>query len=269
MTAIALVPAAGSGSRMGSAQPKQYLPLAGQPLIWHTLSALHAVPELERVVVVISPDDQVWDSHDWSAFDRLQVLRVGGDTRAQSVLNGLEALRAEYPAASAPAPAPARKLERVSISISLDVFPREATPQPELSQDGPWVLVHDAARPCIDPALVSGMIARLQHDPVGGILAVPVADTLKLARPGERIAHTQPRTGLWQAQTPQMFRLHALADALAGGTGADITDEASALERLGHSPVLVMGSPWNLKVTYPQDLRLATLVLAAHAEQQD
>ncbi|TJZ73314.1 IspD/TarI family cytidylyltransferase [Chitiniphilus eburneus] len=269
MSAIALVPAAGNGSRMGGGQPKQYLPLADRPLIWHTLRALHAVPELERIVVVLSPDDTQWDQYDWSGFDRLRVLRVGGDTRAHSVLNGLEALRADYPASGEPAPAPARRLDRISISITLDAVPRDPAPVATLSQDGPWVLVHDAARPCIDPALVSGMIARLDNDPVGGILAVPVADTLKAARPGERIAHTQPRAGLWQAQTPQMFRLHALADALAASTGPDITDEASALERLGHAPALVMGSPWNIKVTYPQDLRLASLILAAHAERQD
>ncbi|AMC35729.1 2-C-methyl-D-erythritol 4-phosphate cytidylyltransferase [Janthinobacterium sp. B9-8] len=220
---IALIPAAGSGSRMVSATPKQYLDLAGKPLIWHTLCALAKVSELDRIVVVISPEDEWWESFDWREFKRLEVLRCGGASRAESVLNGLRALQ------------------------------------------GPddWVLVHDAARPCLDPALVSQMIAELANHPVGGILAVPVADTLKLAQAGQHIAHTHPRDGLWQAQTPQMFRVAQLAHALAIGMGPDITDEASALEKLGLQPKLIMGSPWNLKVTYPQDLRLAELILAA------
>ncbi|MBE9609874.1 2-C-methyl-D-erythritol 4-phosphate cytidylyltransferase [Chitinilyticum piscinae] len=231
MRALALLPAAGSGSRMNSATPKQYLDLNGQPLIWHTLAALHAVPELDRIVVVISREDEWWDGSDWSAFTRLTVLRCGGASRALSVLNGLLALHdAGEPADD-------------------------------------WVLVHDAARPCLDPALVSDMIARLGDHPVGGILAVPVADTLKLAGEKQAIARTHPRDGLWQAQTPQMFRLGPLADCLRAGMGPDITDEASALEKAGYTPQLVMGSPWNLKVTYPQDLQLASLILAAHAER--
>ena len=224
---IALVPAAGSGSRMASQTPKQYLNLAGKPLIWHTLAALSAVAALDRIVVVISSGDEWWDSFDWNDFPRLTVLRCGGESRAQTVLNGLQALQSAADA---------------------------------------WVLVHDAARPCLDPALVSQMIAELSDHPVGGILAVPVADTLKLAAPAAdaaHIAHTHPRDGLWQAQTPQMFRLELLTHALQAGMGPDITDEASALEKLGLQPRLVMGSPWNLKVTYPQDLLLAELILAA------
>jgi 2-C-methyl-D-erythritol 4-phosphate cytidylyltransferase len=227
---IALVPAAGSGSRMASVTPKQYLDLASKPLIWHTLSALAKVAELDRIVVVISPEDEWWDSFDWSEFKRLEVLRCGGASRAESVLNGLQTLQA-----------------------------------------GPedWALVHDAARPCLDPALVSQMIIELVNHPIGGILAVPVADTLKLAQAGQHIAHTHPRNGLWQAQTPQMFRVAQLAHALAAGMGPDITDEASALEKLGLQPKLVMGSPWNLKVTYPQDLRLAKLILAATGDNSE
>ncbi|MCX7205682.1 MAG: 2-C-methyl-D-erythritol 4-phosphate cytidylyltransferase [Proteobacteria bacterium] len=224
MKHIALIPAAGSGSRMASATPKQYLDLAGKPLIWHTLSALAKVAELDRIVVVISREDEWWDSFDWREFKYLEVLRCGGASRAESVLNGLQALQAAV---------------------------------------DDWVLVHDAARPCLDPALVSQMIVVLADHPVGGILAVPVADTLKLAQLGQQIVHTHPRDGLWQAQTPQMFRVAQLAQALATGMGPDITDEASALEKLGLQPKLVMGSPWNLKVTYPQDLRLAELILAA------
>ncbi|WP_255989601.1 2-C-methyl-D-erythritol 4-phosphate cytidylyltransferase [Chitinolyticbacter albus] len=226
MSCVALLPAAGSGSRMGSDTPKQYLDLLGKPLIWHTLAALSRVEELARIVVVLSPDDAWWDSYDWSAFPTLQVLRVGGASRAESVLNGLQALSTQIPADS-------------------------------------WVLVHDAARPCLAPQLVRKLIDTLLGDAVGGILAVPVADTLKFAAPDQTIAHTHPRGGLWQAQTPQMFRLADLAGALETGMGPDITDEASAMEKLGLAPRLVHGSPWNLKVTYPQDLALAALILQA------
>ncbi|WP_034618995.1 2-C-methyl-D-erythritol 4-phosphate cytidylyltransferase [Chitinibacter tainanensis] len=229
MKKIALVPAAGSGSRMASATPKQYLDLLGQPLIAYTLRALLGAAQIDQVVVVISPEDEWWGSYDWAALlgslERLQVLRVGGASRAESVLNGLAAIDAA---------------------------------------DGSWVLVHDAARPCLTSAQVDSMITQLEYDPVGGILAVPVADTLKIAAAEQRIARTTPRDGLWQAQTPQMFRhgelLAALQDALPGHV-TEITDEASALERLGKSPKLIMGSPWNLKVTYPQDLELASLLL--------
>lgn len=222
MSCFALVPAAGSGSRMGVATPKQYLELLGRPLIWHTIQALCAVPEIARVCVVISSGDEWWESYDWSAFERLQVLRCGGATRAESVRNGL----------------------------------REAA-----VADDDWALVHDAARPCLDPAMVSTMIAELRDDPVGGILAIPVADTLKRAAVGDRIARTESRDGLWQAQTPQMFRRGELIAAIDEFMGPDITDEASALEKQGKAPQLVMGSPWNLKVTYPQDLQLAALIL--------
>ncbi|BCL76167.1 2-C-methyl-D-erythritol 4-phosphate cytidylyltransferase [Jeongeupia sp. HS-3] len=225
-SAIALVPAAGSGSRMASETPKQYLDLLGKPLIWHTLTALHAVAALGRIFVVVSPEDEWWDAYDWQGFERLVVMRCGGDSRAESVLSGLQAL---------------------SLFTASDT----------------WVLVHDAARPCVDPAQVAGMIDALRDDPVGGILALPVADTLKRATAGDRIAATTSRAGLWQAQTPQMFRLAVLAGALETGMGPDITDEASALEKQGESPRLLMGSPWNLKVTYPHDLQLASLILAA------
>jgi len=233
MSAIALVPAAGSGSRMASATPKQYLDLLGQPLIAHTLRALLGAMRLAQVAVVISPADEWWESYDWPAllgasFARLLVLRVGGDSRAESVMNGLAAL----------------------------------------PQSDAWVLVHDAARPCLRSQQVDDMITQLEYDAVGGILAVPVADTLKVASKEQSIARSTPRAGLWQAQTPQMFRQQALLAALQAALPehvADITDEASALERLGKSPKLIMGSPWNLKVTYPQDLILAGLLLKSGA----
>jgi 2-C-methyl-D-erythritol 4-phosphate cytidylyltransferase len=217
----ALVPAAGYGARMGHELPKQYLPLAGQPLIFHALSTLCASPEIATVFVVLAPDDTQFHSYDWSRFgDRLQPLFCGGATRAESVLNGLLAS--------------------------------------ELEPDD-WVLVHDAARPCLTQAHVARLIAELRDDEVGGILAVPVADTLKRADEGRRIARTEERAGLWQAQTPQMFRAGLLAQALQ--QCSRVTDEASAVEALGLRPKLVLSESTNFKVTYPQDIRMAELIL--------
>ncbi len=217
----ALVPAAGSGSRMGSQLPKQYFPLAGQPMIYHALATLCGCTEIATVFVVLAPEDQQFHSYDWSSFgDKLQPLYCGGATRAESVLNGLMAS--------------------------------------ELEPDE-WVLVHDAARPCLTQAHLSRLIAELRDDEVGGILAVPVADTLKRADGTKRIARTEDRNGLWQAQTPQMFRAGLLVEALE--TAPNVTDEASAIEALGLHPKLVESESTNFKVTYPQDIRLAELLL--------
>lgn len=217
----ALVPAAGSGSRMGSELPKQYLPLAGMPMIYHALARLCGSAEIDTVFVVLAPDDAFFASYDWTEFgDRLQPLYCGGATRAESVLNGLMAA--------------------------------------ELEPDE-WVLVHDAARPCLSEAQLAKLIAELRDDEVGGILAVPVADTLKRADGAGRIAATEPREGLWQAQTPQMFRTGLLLQALQ--TAPAVTDEASAVEALGLHPKLVAGESTNFKVTYPQDRQLAELLL--------
>lgn len=220
----ALIPAAGSGSRMGGEMPKQYLAINGAPLIAHALSALARDPRIDRLVVVLSSDDTWWDNFDWSAWEgRLDVLRCGGSTRAETVLNGLEAI-ADWCAAD------------------------------------DWVLVHDAARPCLPGAALGRLLDIAADDAVGGLLAVPVADTLKRADAGCRVELTVPRAGLWQAQTPQMFRHGTLCEALRVA-GGDITDEASAIERLGLRPRLVESDSRNLKVTYPQDLRLASLIL--------
>jgi 2-C-methyl-D-erythritol 4-phosphate cytidylyltransferase len=227
MSYFALVPAAGSGARMGGGMPKQYLPLVGRPLIFHALAALAAVAAIEKVFVVLAPDDAEWDRHDWSELgDKLIVLRCGGDTRALSVTQGLRAMRKE-------------------------VGPED------------WVLVHDAARACLTVDHVAVLIGEAGIDPVGGILAVPLADTLKQA--GEaadgpaRIVATVPREGLWQAQTPQMFRHGMLLDALEFAPA--VTDEASAIEALGLRPRLVAADATNFKVTYPIDLQLAELIL--------
>jgi 2-C-methyl-D-erythritol 4-phosphate cytidylyltransferase len=221
---IALVPAAGSGSRMGSATPKQYLPLLGKPLLVHTLAALAAAPDIDRVVLVLSPEDEWFDSDAVGVDQKLTVLGCGGASRAETVRNGLTALAGEVAADD-------------------------------------WILVHDAARPCLTPADIGRLIATLRGDPVGGILAVPVADTLKRSNGSDQIAATVPRDGLWRAQTPQMFRHGMLLDALRRAADDSITDEASAIEALGHAPRLVPGSERNIKVTYPADLTLAALYL--------
>ena len=224
---FALVPAAGSGSRMGVERPKQYLELAGRPLIHHTLAALCTFDAISRVFVVLSPGDEWWPSFEWADLgEKLHPLFCGGATRAESVTNGLAA-------------------------IADTVAPDD------------WVLVHDAARPCLAQRHLDALVTELANDPVGGILAVPVADTLKRAGDGFRIAETVSRDGLWQAQTPQMFRHGLLLSALRNAPV--VTDEASAIEVAGYSPKLVAGDMTNLKVTYPLDLHLAELILGRKA----
>jgi 2-C-methyl-D-erythritol 4-phosphate cytidylyltransferase len=215
---------------MRSEQPKQYLSLLGQPLIRHTLAVLCAAPVIDRVYVVLSVGDQEWDSYDWTPFgERLVPLFCGGASRADSVLNGLRAIADD-------------------------------------TSESDWVLVHDAARPCLAPWHIDNLVRELLHDEVGGILAVPVADTLKQADGHLHIAATVPRDNLWQAQTPQMFRYVMLKRALE--TARNVTDEASAIEAMGLRPRLVRGDPTNLKVTYPLDLHLAEWILQ-HREESE
>jgi 2-C-methyl-D-erythritol 4-phosphate cytidylyltransferase len=219
----AIVPAAGSGSRMGGAQPKQYLELLGKPLIRHTLEVLCTTPEIDKVFVVLSVGDAEWGRHDWSALGpKLVPLFCGGATRADSVLSGLRAI--------------AREAEQTD-----------------------WVLVHDAARPCLARWHIEKLIRELAHDEVGGLLAIPVADTLKRADSVHHVLETVPRDSLWQAQTPQMFRYVMLRRALEAAT--HVTDEASAIEAAGLHPKLIEGDATNLKVTYPLDLHLAEWIL--------
>lgn len=220
---FAIVPAAGSGSRFGAERPKQYLTLLGRPLLFHTLAALCACPDIERVWVVLSPDDEYWRRYDWTDLGpKLETVLCGGATRAESVANGL--------AAAALAAA-----------------------------DDDWILVHDAARPCLTPGMLGSLVEELSDDPVGGILAVPVADTLKRADAEQRVAATELRDGLWQAQTPQMFRYGLLREALA--RCREVTDEAGAVEAMGLKPKLVRGDTTNLKVTFPADLAMAEWIL--------
>lgn len=220
---FAIVPAAGSGSRMAAARPKQYLSLLGRPLIHHALSVLCAAPAIDAVFVVLSVDDTEWATHDWSALGpKLRPLFCGGATRADSVLGGLRAIAGEAAA-------------------------------------GDWVLVHDAARPCLAPWHVDKLVRELAHDEVGGLLAVPVADTLKRADEHRHVRETVPRDSLWQAQTPQMFRYGVLKEALEKCRA--VTDESGAIEALGLRPRLVPADATNLKVTYPADLVMAALIL--------
>ena len=220
-----LVPAAGSGSRFGADGLKQYSPLAGKPMLVHSIECLLATPEVEIVFVVLAPADMEFRKHDWSAFgERLAPLYCGGASRRDSVLNGLVA------AAS-------------------------------LVDSNDWILVHDAARPCLGKTELRRLIDEAGRDEVGGILAVPVADTLKRADDEDRIVATEPRDGLWRAQTPQMFRHGMLLRALR--EIEHVTDDASAVEALGYKPKLVEGSTRNLKVTFPADLDIAERLLRA------
>ena len=225
---FAVIPAAGSGSRFGAPLPKQYLKINGRPLIRYTVEALLADARVTRVVVVLSPEDRDWcaDCMPAEGADRVTVVRVGGATRAESVLNGISWLQS----------------------------------QPNVSSED-WVLVHDAARPCLAPSQIDALISSLTHDPVGGLLAIPVADTVKRADTADRVAATVDRRQLWQAQTPQMFRLGLLQKALGAVDPAIATDESAAVEALGHAPQLIPGSLANLKVTFPADLPLAEAII--------
>jgi 2-C-methyl-D-erythritol 4-phosphate cytidylyltransferase len=226
---FALIPAAGIGARMGGACPKQYLPIAGKPMLLHVLDIFAAAARIAHVFVVVSPEDGYIRDLMAAApqlADRVSVLFDGGATRRESVLNGLRAMR----------------------------------PQ---TGDDDWVLVHDAARPGLSPELIDRLIDSLRDDAVGGLLALPVVDTLKRADADGRAEATVPREDLWAAQTPQMFRYALLRQALE--QAGEVTDEASAIEALGFKPRLVEGSPRNFKVTLPHDLALAALYLKGNA----
>jgi len=230
----ALIPCAGTGSRAGTAQPKQYQTVAGLPMVMHTLQALARVSHLTSGWVILSPsDDFSWPELDWP--HHFQRVSCGGASRAESVFNGLQAMR------------------------------QAGLP------DSDWVLVHDAARCLITPEAVLQLIEACRADDVGGLLALPLPDTLKshtLDAQGPRVASTVTRSDKWLAQTPQMFRLGDLYGALASVSASGfegITDESSAMERLGLSPRLVPGSAQNLKVTYPADFAFAEAVLKGKA----
>ena len=221
---FALVPCAGVGQRSGLLGPKQYTLLAGLPLVGHTLQALSAVAQVEATLVVLAPEDRVFEELlPWFDGPRGWIARCGGATRAASVAAGLQALQLRGARAD------------------------------------DWVLVHDAARCLLRPAWVERLIEACRDDAVGGLLALPLADTLKQAA-GDRALATVPRADKWLAQTPQMFRLGLLQRALHEA-GDLVTDEASALEALGLAPRLVPGEVENLKLTWPADFVLAARLL--------
>ncbi|MCV2363615.1 2-C-methyl-D-erythritol 4-phosphate cytidylyltransferase [Paucibacter sp. DJ1R-11] len=221
---FALVPAAGIGARSGAAGPKQYVPLAGRPMMAHTLEALAQVAALEATLVVLAPeDDQFEAAIPEFQGERAWLARVGGASRAETVSAGLTELMARG------------------------------------AQAHDWVLVHDAARCLIRPEWVLRLIEACAEDEVGGLLALPLADTLKQAEAG-RVAATVDRRHKWAAQTPQMFRLGLLKPALMMA-GDSVTDEASAVEALGHAPLLVESPMENFKVTWPADFALAERLL--------
>jgi 2-C-methyl-D-erythritol 4-phosphate cytidylyltransferase len=229
LTLFALIPAAGSGTRLAAERPKQYLPLLGKPMLWHAVRAMCAAG-VENVFVVLATADGEFARHDWSAFDgRIEPLYCGGATRRDSVYNGL-----------------------IAASAAVDA--------------DDWMLVHDAARPCLPRADLERLVAECSEDRIGGILALPVAETVKRVAKDEagtqRVAGTEDRAQLWLAQTPQMFRAGLLAQALRDAKGS-VTDEAGAIEAMGLRPRLVLGSRENLKVTYPEDLVIAEAILRA------
>lgn len=227
MSCYALVPCAGTGTRAGGDGPKQYRPVAGRPMVAHTLAALAAVPRLTATLVVLAPGDEAFDAAvPGFAGARGWVARCGGATRAATVAAGLDKLRRHG------------------------------------AGDDDWVLVHDAARCLLRPAWVDALIDACADDAVGGLLAQPVADTLKQADADGRVAATIDRTGKWAAQTPQMFRLGLLQRALALA-GPGVTDEASAVEALGLAPRLVPAPLENFKLTWPADFELAERLLDA------
>ena len=221
---FALIPAAGVGARMQAGSPKQYLSIAGKPMLRHALDAFLASPLIAHAYVVVSADDGVIDTV--VPQHGVTVLRCGGATRMETILNALQALHGSLAAHD-------------------------------------QVLVHDAARPGLTPALIEKLITEVGAHAAGGLLALPVVDTVKRAGPGNVSARTVPRDGLWLAQTPQMFSYALLHRALSEAPDPlAITDDASAVEALGLAPTLVEGHPRNLKVTLPRDIHTAEMYLA-------
>ena len=224
-----IIPAAGAGSRMGDLLPKQYLRLAGKPMIAHTIQVFFNHPRIANIHLALNPADEFWRSLTLEPASKLKLHYTGGESRAATVLNTLNAI--------------------------------------DVAADDDWVLMHDAARPGLTHQMLDRLLSELEHDPVGGLLALPLADTLKQSDAFNHVAKTIPRTQLWQAQTPQMFRYGLLKQALTSYNGQS-TDEAEAVEALGLQPKLVQGELRNLKVTYPQDLTLLEALLLSENHQE-
>lgn len=223
---IALIPAAGIGARFGTDKPKQYVEIGGKTVLEHTVCIFQNHPSIDMTVVVVSPEDVLADGFQ-TAFAGVEVWKIGGRTRAETVRNGVE------------------KLLETSLASADDN-----------------ILVHDAARCCLPSEALTRLIEQAGNAAEGGILAIPVADTLKRAE-GGRISATVERTSLWQAQTPQLFQAGLLHRALAAANLEGITDEASAVEKQGVRPLLIQGDVRNLKLTQPQDAYIVRLLLNA------
>jgi 2-C-methyl-D-erythritol 4-phosphate cytidylyltransferase len=224
---VVLVAAAGGGARFGSATPKQYALLDGAPVILRTLSRLRALKP-DAMHVALAADDRAYERIVERPSD-VAILRCGGPTRAQTVAAAVDALAHDF-------------------------------------DERDWIAVHDAARPCVPPDALARLVEALEGNDVGGLLAVPVADTLKRSdafADAPRVEVTVPRARLWQAQTPQVFRLGVLRRAFAHDGAMHCTDESQAVEALGLAPRLVRGSAANIKITYPEDLALASAILAS------
>jgi 2-C-methyl-D-erythritol 4-phosphate cytidylyltransferase len=226
-----VVPAAGAGRRMSTSIPKQYLPLADKTVLEHTLDTLLSCRQLAGVVLVLSEGDGYWESIQGRYLDQPLETAIGGAERCHSVLNGLKQLAGR-------------------------------------AREDDWVLVHDAARPCVRLSDIEKLISALSSSTDGGLLGVPVADTMKRADSEHRITATVDREGLWHAYTPQMFRVGRLRAALQHAIDNDllVTDEASAMEHAGYQPRMVQGQRDNIKITVPADLELAAWYLQARTQ---
>jgi 2-C-methyl-D-erythritol 4-phosphate cytidylyltransferase len=223
-----LIPGAGHGARMQSETPKQYLMLNGKPILQHAIDIFEAMEQVASIVIVVAKQDAFWQPALLEHCKKTRVLECGGETRAASVLNGLKAMADQVAAED-------------------------------------WILVHDAARPGIDQAMTERLINAISATEVGGLLALPLADTLKRADAHGLVDETIPRLQLWQAQTPQMFRHAELQQALSTHLHRQPTDEAQAMEWMGHQPKLVLGDLKNMKVTYPQDITVVAALMQAVA----
>ena len=237
MTIWAILPAAGIGRRMGSTIPKQYLTIDGVPLILHSLRRLSAVSEIQKIIVVIHPEDNRWAKLQESIVEEFEnriITVMGGDERYQSVLNGLTAVT-------------------------------------ELAASDDWVLVHDAVRPCIRTSDIENLISKVSLHPVGGLLGSAVDNTLKKVGPDLSVIETVDRESYWNALTPQMFRFAALKESIEAvvASGEQVTDEAAAMEVAGFKPIMIAGHKDNIKITVESDLVLASQILKNQASDNE
>jgi len=232
MTIWAVVPASGTGRRMGSDIPKQYLTIEGKSVLEHTLSRLLEVSGLERITVITAALDKRWDTLPIASHPSI-ARQAGGDQRYISVLNGVKSLQSE------------------------------AAPTD-------WVLVHDAARPCVRVTDIEKLISKVSQHDTGGLLGIPVSNTLKRLHQDRFVQETIDRTDIWQALTPQLFRYEILLEALqlAATRTSSVTDEAAAVEMLGHTPCMVEGAADNIKITTGGDLEMAGFILSRQAAEQ-